>query len=64
MAAGRDQVEDNLGYDEVRFIIIGMVYGLPLTVVYTGHEDRIRIISAGRATKHEQRKYYGRQTAE
>jgi hypothetical protein len=64
MAGGRDQGDDSLGYDQVRCMIIGMVCGLLLAVVYIERDDRIRIISARRATKHEQQEYYDRQTPE
>jgi uncharacterized protein len=45
--------------DEERFITIGLnAFGQILVVVYTWRSDRIRIISARRATKREQRQYY------
>ena len=40
---------------EVRYIITGMVNGVLLTIVYTGRGERIRIISARKATRHEQK---------
>ena len=49
---------------EVRYIITGMVNGVLLTIVYTERGERIRIISARKATRHEQRNYYRNQTAE
>ena len=49
---------------EVRYVITGMVNDVFLTVVYTARGTRTRIISARRATKHEQREYYRSQTAE
>ena len=49
---------------EARFIITGMVDGIVLTVVYTERDGRIRIISARKATRHEQRNYYRSQTSE
>jgi uncharacterized protein len=48
----------DLPYGEVRIVITGMVQGRLLRVVYTERNDRIRIISARRATRHEQREYY------
>lgn len=53
----------NIG-DEVRYVMIGMVNGILLTVVYTERGERTRIISARKATRHEQREYYRSQTAE
>jgi uncharacterized DUF497 family protein len=50
--------------DEIRYVITGMVNGIILTVVYTERGDRQQIISARKATKHEQREYYRSQTAE
>ena len=49
---------------EVRFVITGMANDVVLTVVYTERGDRIRIISARKATKHEQEEYYRSQTAD
>jgi uncharacterized DUF497 family protein len=49
---------------ETRYIITGMAKGVILTVVYTERGERTRIISARRATKHEQREYYRSQKAE
>ena len=49
---------------EIRYVIAGMVHDVMLTVVYTERGDRTRIVSARRATKHEQEEYYRSQTAE
>ena len=49
---------------EIRYVITGWVNDIILTVVYTERDDRIRIISARKATMHEQREYYRSQTAE
>jgi uncharacterized protein len=51
-----------LAYGEERSVLLGMTNGQVLTVVYTERGDRIRIISAWRATRHE-RDYYYRQNA-
>jgi uncharacterized DUF497 family protein len=48
----------DLPYGEIRFAITGMVDGRLLRVVYTERNDRIRIISARKATRHEQTEYY------
>jgi uncharacterized protein len=45
-------------YGEERVILLGMGNGQILTVVYTEHGERIRIISARRATKYEKDIYY------
>jgi uncharacterized protein len=49
---------------EIRYVITGMVKEVVLTVVYTERGERIRIISARKATKHEQKEYYRSKTAE
>lgn len=43
--------------DDDRFNIIGMVFGRLVTVTYTERPPRIRIVSARKATCHEQTKY-------
>jgi uncharacterized DUF497 family protein len=49
---------------EIRYLITGIVNGVVLTVAYTERDSRIRIISARKATTHEQKEYYRSQTAE
>jgi uncharacterized protein len=49
---------------EVRYVITAMANSVLLTVVYTERGDRIRIISARKATRHEQEEYYRSQTAD
>jgi uncharacterized DUF497 family protein len=50
-------------HDEQRFRAIGIVNALLITVTYTERGDSIRIISARKATKHEQKTYYQSQKA-
>lgn len=46
--------------DEERFVTIGMdAFGRILVVVYTWREQRIRLISARKATRHERKQYEG-----
>jgi len=45
-------------YREERIILLGMAGNQVLTVVYTERAERIRIVSARRATKYEQDLYY------
>jgi uncharacterized protein len=45
-------------YDEQRFRAIGIINALLISVVYTERGDNIRIISARKATKYEQKAYY------
>ena len=52
-------LDDREDYGEERFVIIGMAEGeVLLFVAYTERDDRIRIISARRATRHEQDHYF------
>jgi uncharacterized protein len=48
----------------IRYVITGIVNDVILTVVYAERGDCTRIISARRATMHEQKEYYRSQTAE
>jgi uncharacterized DUF497 family protein len=45
-------------YGEERIVLVGMSQGRLLTVVYAQRAERLRIISARRATKHEQDDYF------
>ena len=51
-------LDDREEYGEDRFILIGMAEGVVLTIVYTERGGRTRLISARRATKHEQDDYF------
>lgn len=52
-------LDDREEYGEERFVIIGMAEGkVLLFVAYTEREERIRIISARRATQYEQDDYF------
>jgi uncharacterized DUF497 family protein len=52
-------LDDREDYGEERFVIIGMAEGqVLLFVAYTERVERIRIISARRATKNEQDQYF------
>ena len=58
-----DRLDDREGYGEERFVIIGMAEGnVVLFVAYTEREERIRIISARRATQYEQDDYFRQST--
>jgi uncharacterized DUF497 family protein len=50
-------LDDREDYGEERFVLIGMAEGPLLFVAYTERGDRKRIISARRATRHEQELY-------
>jgi uncharacterized protein len=51
-------IDESAVYGEERIILLGMSGGQILSVVYTERGERIRIISARRATKHEKDNYY------
>lgn len=54
-----ERLDDRKDYGERRFVIIGMAEGhVVLFVAFTEREERIRIISARRATQHEQDDYF------
>ena len=54
-----ERQDDREDYGEQRFVIIGMAEGhVVLFVAYTEREERIRIISARRATQYEQDDYF------
>jgi uncharacterized protein len=55
---GIEWIDDREDYGEVRTILLGTADGSILVVVYTERESRIRLISARRATKNEQDRYY------
>ena len=50
--------DDRYDYREQRFVTFGLLQGRVVAVVHTEQEDYIRIISARRATKYEQRTYF------
>lgn len=52
-----ERLDDRHDYGEVRFVLIGMSDGQILFVAYTERQERIRIISARRATRLEQDDY-------
>ncbi len=54
-----ERLDDREDYGEQRFVIIGMAEGhVALFVAYAEREERIRIISARRATQNEQDDYF------
>lgn len=47
-------------YGEERTIAIGLMEGIEIVLVYTERRERIRIISARRANRHERENYKNR----
>ena len=46
------------GYGELRFETLGLLAGVPVSIVHTESEDEIRIISFRKATKREANIYF------
>ncbi len=54
-----ERIDDREDHDEERFVIIGVAEGkVLLFVAYAERQERIRIISARRATQYEQDDYF------
>jgi uncharacterized protein len=45
-------------YDEFRFITLGILNGIVMTVAHTETDEVIRIISARKATRYEEESYF------
>jgi uncharacterized protein len=45
--------DDRFAYGKQRFVTLGLLQGIPVSIVHTETEDEIRIISFRKATKHE-----------
>jgi uncharacterized protein len=50
--------DDRYSYGEQRFVTFGLLQGRVVAVVHTDRGESIRIISARKATKYEQRTYF------
>lgn len=46
--------DDRFLYDEPRFVTLGLLKGIPVSIVHTETPDQIRVISFRKATKNEQ----------
>jgi uncharacterized protein len=55
---GLEKIDDREDYGEERTRLIGQAHGTLLSVVYAERSQAFRIISARRATRHEQDEYY------
>ena len=49
--------DDRLSYGEQRFVTLGLLAGIPVSVVHTENDHEIRIISFRKATKRESKIY-------
>ena len=45
--------DDRFRYDEQRFVTLGLLQGIPVSIVHTETPDRIHVISFRKATKRE-----------
>jgi len=50
--------DDRYSYGEQRFVTFGLLQGRVIAVVYGERNNRIRVISARKATNYEQRIYF------
>lgn len=51
-------LDDRFDYGEDRFITFGLLNGIVLAVVHTETKDVIRLISARKATRYEEKTYF------
>ena len=50
--------DDRFAYGEQRFITLGLLAGVPVSIAHTESEDEIRIISFRKATQREAQIYF------
>ena len=50
--------DDRFAYSEQRFITLGLLAGVPVSVAHTESDDEIRIISFRKATGREERRFF------
>ena len=50
--------DDRFSYGEQRFVTLGLLAGIPVSVVHTESENEIRVISFRKATKREAQIYF------
>jgi uncharacterized DUF497 family protein len=55
---GVERIDARENYGEERINLVGMCDGVLIHVTYTERGERLRLISARRAVKHEQDHYY------
>jgi uncharacterized DUF497 family protein len=51
-------LDDRFDYGEYRFITLGLTHGVVVVVAHTETDEVIRIISARRATRNEEARYF------
>jgi uncharacterized DUF497 family protein len=50
--------DDRFSYGEQRFVTLGLLVGIPVSIVHTETENEIRVISFREATKRESQIYF------
>lgn len=50
--------DDRFAYGEQRFVTLGLLAGIPVSIVHTENEHEIRIISFRKATRRETQIYF------
>ena len=50
--------DDRLSYGEQRFITLGLLAGIPVSVVHTENDHEVRVISFRKATNREAQTYF------
>lgn len=56
-----ERIDTSENYGEDRWITVGLAEDIELTVVYTLRGERIRIISARKASRYEREAYWNRE---
>ena len=51
--------DDRFSYGEQRFITLGLLAGIPVSIAHTENDHEIRIISFRKATHREEKIYFG-----
>jgi uncharacterized protein len=50
--------DDRFSYGEQRFVTLGLLAGIPVSIAHTESENEIRVISFRKATKRESQIYF------
>jgi uncharacterized DUF497 family protein len=50
--------DDRIAYGEQRFVTLGLLRGIIVSIVHTEQDDHIRVISMPKATKYEREIYF------
>jgi uncharacterized protein len=52
--------DDRFSYGEQRFVTLGLLAGIPVSIIHTETDHEIRIISFRKATKNEANIFFGK----